>query len=63
MPTYVTYPEKHFIYHIFEIELDEMIDIKLSNKEHKNYEWATLEDALKKDLILGEDECIELYYK
>jgi 8-oxo-dGTP pyrophosphatase MutT (NUDIX family) len=63
VPTYVTYPEKHFVYHIFEIELDKMIDVKLNNEEHKNYEWATLEDALKKDLILGEDECIELYYK
>jgi 8-oxo-dGTP pyrophosphatase MutT (NUDIX family) len=62
LATYVKYPTKDFVYYITEVLLIEKPKILLNIDEHKGYEWITLDEALKRDLIPGEDECIRLYY-
>lgn len=62
LKTFVKYPSKDFIYYITEVSSETLPEIKLSNDEHKGFEWLTLEQALKRKLIPGEDECIQYYY-
>lgn len=60
---YVRFPKVDFIYHMFEARLiDYPTDIVLSPKEHSEYWWMTLEEALEVPMVPGCDECFELIY-
>jgi len=59
---FVSYPEKNFIYHYHSVNLKEMPEIILSEKEHKDFSWVTLNEALEMPLIMDEDYCLKDYY-
>ena len=59
---YERYPDIDFTYHKFRVRLEEEPMITLSPNEHKAYAWFTPEEALKQDLIPGEDEIIRDIY-
>ncbi len=59
---YVIYPEKHFIYHHFCVNLKEIPEIIISLSEHKAYCWMTIDEALNSSLIMDEDYCLKDYY-
>lgn len=59
---YERYPDIDFTYHKFRVRLEEDPAIILSPNEHKAYAWFTPEEALKQDLIPGEDEIIRDIY-
>lgn len=60
---YVHYPEYDFIYHSFSTSYAEKPEITLSPNEHKDYKWATPQEALQMKLITDLDACIKLYFK
>jgi mutator protein MutT len=61
---YIRYPEIDFTYHMFGYNLPEYPEeIVIDSKEHTEYLWTTLREALKLPLIRGEDECIHLVLK
>lgn len=60
---FVRYPNFDFIYHIFSLTIRREFNIILSSNEHKNWKWVKPDEALKYNLIPGEDECIKLFYK
>jgi 8-oxo-dGTP pyrophosphatase MutT (NUDIX family) len=57
---FVRYPDKDFLYHMFKTELKTFPEIQL-NPEHTEYRWLTTVEALKLELIPGEDECLRLF--
>jgi 8-oxo-dGTP diphosphatase len=60
---YIRLPDIDFIYHMFAHELEKIPnEIVIDPGEHTEYEWMTLEEALKRPLIRGEAECICLAY-
>jgi 8-oxo-dGTP pyrophosphatase MutT (NUDIX family) len=62
---YVRYPECDFDYYMFKTELMEYFEkttICLNEDEHQMFRFITINEALKFNLILGEEECIELVY-
>lgn len=59
---FVIYPEKHFIYHHFSVNLKEIPKIIISESEHKAYKWMTIREALESPLIMDEDYCLKDYY-
>ena len=60
---FVRYPEYDFIYHIFSLKIDERPIIKITDGEHKNFQWLTPTEALKINLIQDEDASIKMFYK
>lgn len=58
---YVRYPDLDFVYHIFSTELSEQPEVKIDLSSHKDFTWATPEQALKMNLIPDEDGCIRLF--
>ena len=61
---YVRYSDFDFIYNIFRytIESNEKPQIILKEREHTTYKWATIEEALKEDLVYDDDYCIRAAY-
>jgi mutator protein MutT len=59
---YISHSTGDFIFHIFEYNLVDFPQVKFNPKEHADYRWLTLEDALEMTLIPGEDELIKLAY-
>jgi len=47
---------------MFESKFQEFPNVVIDTKEHAEYCWITLEEALNLPLIPGEDECIQLCY-
>jgi 8-oxo-dGTP pyrophosphatase MutT (NUDIX family) len=60
MTVFVEFPTYEFIYHIFKYKFIELPEIKINLNEHKDSTWVTPEEALKLNLIEGEEECIRL---
>ena len=56
---FIRYPDLDFIFHIFLSNSKEMPQIVI-NHEHLQFKWATLQEALRMPLVLGEDECLHL---
>jgi len=52
-----------FIYYLFYIKLENLPEIRIENKEHKNFIWVKPEQALKMNLIEDEDFCIKKIFK
>jgi 8-oxo-dGTP pyrophosphatase MutT (NUDIX family) len=59
---YVRYPEMDFIYHMFQVALDDLPQVTIDPHEHVDFRWMTLDEALTLPLIRGEDECLKLLY-
>jgi mutator protein MutT len=59
---YIRYPEIDFIYHMYGHILTQIPEVVIDPREHEEYRWIRLEEALKLPLIPGEDECIYLVY-
>jgi len=60
--TFVVYPDYHFVYHVFKVDLNERPGVVLKPDEHVEYKWVTPKEALQCDLIQDEDACIKLVY-
>ncbi len=60
---YVTYPEYHFIYHIFRVPLSFKPAITINQDEHKAYQWVEPGNALQMNLVRELDACIKMQYK
>lgn len=63
-PVYIEYSEKnHFVYHAFRTRfVGDPASVKIDFKEHKGFTWVTPSDALKMDLLMDEDTCIQKDY-
>ena len=59
---FVRYPSFDFIYHIFHTKLGELPSVTINQAEHKDYQFIAPQGARLLPLILGERECIELFY-
>lgn len=60
---YIKYPNSDFIYHMIKCKpIDPPSGVKITFNEHKGFTWVTPQDALKMNLMLDEDACIELIY-
>ncbi len=59
---YVRYPEYDFTYYIYHLKLEQLHEVKIDNKSHKDFTWISPEEALKINLIQDEDACIKLHY-
>ena len=60
---FVRYPNYDFVYHIFNTKFEKEPEVSIDTREHKNFKWVTLKEALKMDLIQDLDNCIKLFYK
>ncbi|HEY4493807.1 MAG TPA: NUDIX hydrolase [Candidatus Paceibacterota bacterium] len=59
---YVRYPNFDFIYHMFHTKLTNIPEVIINESEHKAYQLVSPEEAKVLPLILGEAECITLFY-
>ena len=59
---YVRYSDMDYILHIFEYKAEDFPTVKFNPKEHADYRWVTLDEALQMTLIPGEEECISFAY-
>lgn len=59
---YVTYPEYHFVYHMFRLRLNEKPDIVLREEEHEGFQWIAPQHAVNLPLVRGMAECLEISY-
>jgi 8-oxo-dGTP diphosphatase len=60
---YVKYPNYDCIFHMSKIELDKIPIITLAPKEHSDYKWVTIKEALEMNLIPDMDKCIYEFFK
>jgi 8-oxo-dGTP pyrophosphatase MutT (NUDIX family) len=59
---YVRYPDMDYVFHIYEYRMQDFPEVEFNPKEHADYRWVTLQEALQMTLIPGEEECINLVY-
>jgi 8-oxo-dGTP diphosphatase len=60
---YIRLPDIDFTYHMYAHALADIPkEIVIDTAEHSEYQWMTLQEALKLPLIRGEAECICLAY-
>ena len=59
---YVRYSDVDFIYHMFCAKLKILPDIKIGYDEHKDFKWASVQEALEMNLVDDLDECIKMLY-
>jgi len=59
---YVKYPNYDFIYHIYQINLDQRQKVAINHNEHKDFKWISPENALSTTLVRDLDACINLFY-
>ncbi|MES2199323.1 MAG: NUDIX hydrolase [Chlamydiota bacterium] len=57
---YMRKKEIDYIYHLFKVELDEMVSVVLSN-EHEGYIWASEEDLKVQPLMAGAEKALRFY--
>jgi 8-oxo-dGTP pyrophosphatase MutT (NUDIX family) len=60
--TFVKFSDYDFVYDIYILRLSHEPEIRLDNRDHKDFIWTTPEEALKMNLIQDEDACIRLCY-
>lgn len=53
---------EHFVFHTFRAKINSQSGVKIRFSEHKDFTWVSPEDALKRDLLRGEDLCIKKDY-
>ena len=54
--------DSDFKYTMFASKLETLPTVTLSSKEHQNFAWLTLEEALKLDLVTDQAECFKMVY-
>ncbi len=60
---FIRYRKVDFVYHMFESSLSRLPHaVTIDPKEHSEYRWLSLYDALELPLIPGGNECIYLSY-
>lgn len=59
---YVKYPEFNFVYHMYKLVYNGNEHITIDQSAHKDYKWVDLQEALKMELILDLDKCIDLCF-
>ena len=59
---YVRYPEYDFVYYNFRYVTKEKPKVKIKHDEHEGYQWLIPKEALRKELVRGEKECLEMFY-
>lgn len=57
------YPTFDFIINLFSIKLNQKDEVILNKKEHQNYKWVTLTEALKMDYMEDLDILLKNYFK
>ena len=57
----VRYPEYDFDYHVFRAFVDELPPIDLDVAEHSAHRVVSLDQALRMDLVPGEEFCLRAY--
>ena len=60
---YVRYPTFDFVFHIFQLPLENRPRVAINPTEHKKFIWVSPKNALKMNLIHDLDNCIKLLYK
>ena len=60
---FVVHSNGKFFYHCFSCKLQEKPNIALSEREHQDFKWVTIEEALKMPLVTDEDYCLKDFYK
>lgn len=58
---FIRFPDYDFIFHVFHEVLEDLPDVVLSNEEHKDFSWKTIDDALKMNLMIREDGVIKIF--
>ena len=58
---FVRYPDYDFVYHMFRVKLVGEPSVTLSAKEHQNFCWVTVPEALRMELVHDLDECIKMF--
>ena len=62
-PVYVTWPEKHFIYHMYEVKIPQPTPSPLLNPdEHSDFVWVTPKESLLLATVPDQDVCTRLMY-
>lgn len=61
-PTYVVYVSGNFHYYIFGAHLHVKPSVTVNQREHTEYRWMTVEEALQEPLIEDEDRALTLYF-
>ena len=59
---FVRYPEYDFFYHMYQFSLDQDYSVQIDQRAHKEFRWVSPEEALKMNLIMDLDSCVELFY-
>jgi ADP-ribose pyrophosphatase len=59
---YIRYPDFDYVYHVYHLPMKEKPTLDVNPEEHKDFRWIKPADALKLDLIPGEDSCIKWFY-
>jgi 8-oxo-dGTP pyrophosphatase MutT (NUDIX family) len=59
---YVRGPDRDLVFHVFRLELPVEPEVVLNDYDHQAFRWATLEEALKMDLIHDNGETIKLVF-
>ncbi|MBS0628443.1 MAG: NUDIX hydrolase [Verrucomicrobia bacterium] len=57
---YIRKKEIDYVYHLFKVELDEVVNVCLSN-EHEGYLWASQEDLEVLPLMAGAKTALQFY--
>ena len=58
---YVKYTDLDFVYYIFHTKFNKKPEVKIRDKEHSKYIWASPQKALTMDLIEDLNKCIKLF--
>lgn len=58
---FIRHSEYQFIYHVFTASLGVKPRIRLNFREHQNFRWVSLSEALGMNLVEDLDECIKSY--
>lgn len=59
---YVRFPEYDFVYHMFHANLEETVEIKINDREHKDAKWIAPRKAFDLPLIEDLDGCIKFFF-
>ena len=51
-----------FVYHMFSYQLLQLNQIKISSKEHADYKWVSINEALSLPFVDDLDTCIRMFY-
>ncbi len=55
---YIRKPEFDYVYHLFEVHLDETPAVRLSPREHQDFRWVAFSEIENMNLITGAKEVL-----